>query len=165
MKKLLVIILFFTTSAINAQKLHFKVVNAESLEGLAEAKVTSALQKKYITYTNATGGIHLNYLPGDTITISKNDFHSIHLYIPHANIDTVHVITVSMVPGQENNTPNVKQFSNLSMFEYYFVHKTEEKNNLKVQVFENKNAAQQRQNSSFKIASVDLNDFHKQQKK
>jgi hypothetical protein len=157
--------MFFTTSVVSAQKLHFKVVNAESLEGLPEAKVTSAIQKNYLTYTNPSGGINLNYLPGDTITISKNNFHSIHLYIPHANIDTVHIITVSMVPGQENSAPNVKQISNLSMFEYYFVHKTEEKNNLKVQVFENKNAAQQRQNSSFKIASVHLNDFHKQQKK
>jgi hypothetical protein len=164
MDKLLLIIVLFFTSQVYSQKLHFKVVNAQNLEGLAMAKVTSTINKDHITYTNPSGIFILNYIQGDTITISKMDFHSIHLHIPHSNLDTVHVITVSMVPGTENNTPNIKNISNLSMFEYYFVHK-EEQDNLKVQVFENKTAVQQRQSNGFKIASVHLNDFHKQQKK
>ena len=157
-------IALFTFSLSYSQKLHFKVVNAESLEGLLQAKITCSLHKDSIIFTNQTGDFSLNYFKGDTITISKNNFHTIHLYLPQINVDTLHIITVGMVAGNENNL-NVKNIAGLPMFEYYFVHKKEEQNNVKVQVFENPYVVEQRQNGSFKIASIHLNDFHRQQQK
>jgi hypothetical protein len=162
-KAILLFLLFFSSQAF-CQNLHFKVVNAESLEGISLAKVSSSLNKSSVTYTNAYGIILFSYLPGDTITISKNNYHSIHLYIPYINVDTMHIITVSMVPSPGDITPKLKDMSSLSMFEYHFVHKSEEKKNLKIQVFENKVAQQQREISPFKIADVHLNDFHRHKK-
>jgi hypothetical protein len=164
MKKLLFVFVIFLATQAHSQMLHFKVVNAESLKGIAQAQVSSSRRADYMVYTSESGDLTLKYLPGDTISIHKKDFHSIHLYLPKINVDTAHVITISMVPDLEGNNPDVKKVSGLPMFEYYFVHQAEEKNNLKVQVFENKNAAQQRQTGAFKIASVHLNDFHKQKK-
>jgi hypothetical protein len=164
MKKLLLVIFIFLTMKAHSQMLHFKVVNAESLKGIAQAQVTSSNRPDFKVYTSESGDLTLKYISGDTISIQKKDFHAIHLYLPKINVDTAHVITISMVPDLEGNNPNVKTVSGLPMFEYYFVHQAEEKNNLKVQVFENKNAAQQRQSGAFKIASVHLNDFHKQKK-
>jgi ABC-type antimicrobial peptide transport system permease subunit len=163
MKKLILIIVIFLAREGYGQMLHFKVVNAESLKPIPEAKVTSSANKGSVMFTNIGGDLILKYLPGDTISISKNAFHSIHLYLPKVNVDSVHVITISMVPGLEDNA-DVKKISGLPMFEYYFVHTDEDKSNLKVQVFENKNAIQQRQSNAFKIASIHLNDFHPHQK-
>ena len=165
MKKLILIIVMSLTTEGYGQMLHFKVVNAESLKGITEAKVTSSANTGFIMFTNTYGEFILKYLPGDTISIDKKDFHSIHLYLPKVNLDSAHIITISMVPGLEANNPDVKKISGLPMFEYYFVHTDEAKSNVKVQVFENKNAIQQRQGNAFKIASIHLNDFHNHQKK
>src|SRR6185437_3120134 len=110
-------ILFFLTVfnvSIYAQQLNFKVVNAESLKGIPEAQVKISIKGKVLLYTDAAGLFSLNYTKGDTISIFKDGYHSLHIIPIHINLDAGHVITISMVPGRDaQGTPK-----SLQGFEY-----------------------------------------------
>jgi hypothetical protein len=164
MKNTLVLVLSLLWFPLLAQELNFKIVNAESLNAIPKAQIKISGQPG-IAYTDAKGLFKFNYKKGDTLTIRKDNYHSLHIIPTDVAIDAQHIITISMVPG--NDIPAQNGSASLQSFEYNFIHDTKPNNQLKAQVVESPLVTQKRTTSYFKIASMHLTNYKlesKQQK-
>ena len=162
-KNLIPLFLILFYSFANAQELNFKVVNAESLKAIPQAQIKLSTQANLL-HTDAMGQFKFNYKKGDTLTIRKEGYHSLHIIPIDINVGAGHVITISMVPGSDAAATTPKS---LQGFEYNFVHTSQPSNQLKAQVIESPDVTQKRTTTYFKIASMHLNNYKlesKQQK-
>ena len=140
-------VLFLTTHFATAQKVTLKFVNAASLQAIEGASLKSYLDKNTHISSDKYGHITITLKENDTLTITKEYYHPLYLFVKVKNFDTTHVISVNMLPSTEIHEPIKGNFSSLTDFEYHFVHdKVGNDSHLKVQGFEHQSASQLRTN-------------------
>jgi hypothetical protein len=138
---------FLLLNLSNAQKVTLKLVNAASLQPIEGASLKSFLNKDLHSTSDKYGHITVQLLENDTLTLSKEYYHPLYLFVKVKNFDTTHVISINMVPSKEIHEPVKGNFSSLTDFEYHFVHdKVGPDSHVKVQGFEHQTASQVRTN-------------------
>jgi len=119
---LLFICFFALPSTIQAQKLSFKVIRSDAFKTVDHVQVKSSSHGTF--YSDANGYFQLTYKDHDTLTLSKENFHTILYIIEAKNFDTSHTISLTMTalaPGEAPNTSS-SDISSLQKFDYHFVH-------------------------------------------
>ncbi len=148
MKKHLLIFcsIFLLSTVIGfAQKVTLKLVNASSLQAIEGASLKSFLDAGFHGTSDKYGHITVQLKENDTLTISKNYYHPLYLYIKAKNFDSTHVISINMVPSKDIHEPVKGDFHTLSDFDYHFVHdKIGDDSHLKVIGYEHQDASQTR---------------------
>lgn len=130
---------------VHAQKVTFKLINGSSLQPIQGASLTSYLNPKTKIVSDTYGHVTITLTENDTISISKDYFHPLYLFVRMKNFDTTHVIAINMVPSKEIHVNVVENFSSLTDFEYHFVHNQfGQESHFKVVGFEHPTASQLR---------------------
>ncbi len=153
-------ICFFVLSyTLHAQKLSFKVIRSDAFKAVDHVQVKSSSHG--IFYSDANGHFQLNYKDHDTLTLSKENFHTILYVIEAKNFDTTHTICLTMTmlsAGELQNAPS-SDISNLQKFDYHFVHDNPSSDSyLKIHALESlpENKTRSGYQKEFKIGTVPL---------
>ena len=140
-----VIAFLFSTLFVQAQKITFRLVNAVSLQPVEGAVLKSYLGTNSIVMSDKYGHITIQLRENDTLTISKEYYHPLYLFVKAKNFDTTHVISINMLPSKDIHETAKSNFTNLTDFDYHFVHdKIGDESHLKIKGFEHKTAAEVR---------------------
>ena len=145
------------STTVTAQKIQFKVIHEETWKALEQVEIKSSAHG--ILYTDANGHFSLTYQNHDTLTLSKEHYHTIHYLIEAHNFDTSHTISLSLAALKKGETNTIPDISNLQKFDYHFVHDNPGHDSfLKIHAMESLPASQSRANQKeFKIGAVPLN--------
>lgn len=159
-KHLLISILCFFSfvNTIEAQTLRFKVIHSDNFQGIAHVEIKSSFDR--IFYTDSSGHFEIQYKDHDTLTLSKEHYHTIFYLIEAKNFDPAHTITLSMTAAPKDEKVNTNDIKSLQSFEYHFIHDQDPSTNyLKIHVMEHTPGANVRKKNpqEFKIGSVPLN--------
>ncbi|MBC7488513.1 MAG: hypothetical protein H7282_17370, partial [Cytophagaceae bacterium] len=127
MKKLILPILLFAcllivSSTLQAQKLSFRVIRSDAFKSVDHVQIKSSSHGTF--YSDANGYFQLSYKNHDTLTLSKDLFHTIHYVIEAKNFDTSHTISLTMTALSKEEAQNApaSDISSLQKFDYHFVH-------------------------------------------
>jgi hypothetical protein len=143
-KYLLVLFLIVVVSGLNsfAQKITFKLINAATLQPIEGASLKSFLDSSLHLKSDVFGHFTVQLKENDTLTISKEYYHPLYLFVKAKNFDSTHVVSINMLPSKEIHEPIKSNFKSLSDFDYHFVHdKVGDDSHLKIVGFEHKTAA------------------------
>ena len=140
--------LFFLSLSIGfAQKVTFKLVNAASLQPIEGASLKSYLDTTFHGTSDKYGHITVQLKENDTLTISKNYYHPLYLFVKVKNFDSTHVISINMLPSKDIHEPIKEDFHTLTDFDYHFVHdQVGDESHVKVTGYEHQDASQVRTN-------------------
>ncbi len=152
------LLFLMTFSLVHAQTLHFKVIHSDNFQGIAHVEIKSSFDR--ILYTDSSGHFEIQYKDHDTLTLSKENYHTIFYLIEAKNFDPTHTITLSMTAAPKGEKLNPNDIKTLQNFEYHFIHDQEPSTNyLKIHVMEHTPGANARKKNpqEFKIGSLPLN--------
>lgn len=156
---LLFVCLFTLSAAVSAQKLSFKVIRSDAFKAVDHVQIKSSSHGTF--YSDANGCFQLSYKDHDTLTLSKDMFHTIHYVIEAKNFDTSHTISLTMTAltkEEAQNTP-ASDISSLQKFDYHFVHDNPTSDSyLKIHAMESlpENKTRSGYQKEFKIGTVPL---------
>ena len=148
------------TTTLQAQKLSFKVIRSDAFKAVDHVKIKSSSHGTF--YSDANGYFELSYKNHDTLTLSKESFHTIHYVIEAKNFDSTHTISLTMtaLSNEElQNTP-ASDINTLQKFDYHFVHDNPTNDSyLKIHAMETlpENKKRTGYQKEFKIGTVPLN--------
>jgi hypothetical protein len=112
-------------------------------------------------YSDANGHFELSYKDHDTLTLSKESFHTILYIIEAKNFDTAHTISLTMTPLSkgEKQQVNPSDIGDLQKFDYHFIHDNHDSSYVKIRAMESLPANKTRigYQKEFKIGTVPLN--------
>ncbi len=156
----LLVCFFLATTAIQAQKLSFKVIRSDAFKPVDHVQIKSSSHGTF--YSDANGHFQLSYKNHDTLTLSKEMFHTIHYVIEAKNFDTSHTISLTMtaLTKEEAQHAPASDISNLQKFDYHFVHDNPSSDSyLKIHAMESlpENKTRSGYQKEFKIGTVPLN--------
>ncbi len=145
-KYLLLFSALFLLSPIGfAQKVTFKLINTSTLQAIEGASLKSYLDSNLHLKSDAYGHITIQLKENDTLTISKEYYHPLYLFVKVKNFDSTHVISINMLPSKDIHETVKGNFTSLSDFDYHFVHdQLGNESHLKITGFEHKTASQVR---------------------
>ena len=151
----LLIIVFSIAFTSLAQTLRFKVIHSTNLKGIDHVSIKD---NKGVIYSDENGLFSLKYVNHDTLTLSKENYHTIYYLIEAKNFDAAHTISLSMSAATPS-TSTGSSINNLQKFEYHFVHDQEPENNyLKIHALEHTPSVEARNQNpqAFKIGAIPL---------
>ncbi|MDB5257124.1 MAG: hypothetical protein JWM14_1819 [Chitinophagaceae bacterium] len=154
------LVCFFALSAtLQAQKLSFKVIRSDAFKTIDHVQIKSSSHGTF--YSDANGHFELTYKDHDTLTLSKDLFHTIHYVIEAKNFDTSHTISLTMTALSKEEAQNApaSDISNLQKFDYHFVHDNPTSDSyLKIHAMESlpENKTRSGYQKEFKIGTVPL---------
>lgn len=123
MKTLLSIAFLFITLNTLAQKEHFRIVDAATQKPIYGVMIKSFSSHDVVTFSNDSGYFNINVKATDTISISKDYYHTMYVTIDIKNFDSLHVITLFLAPSkQKTNAVLSGNLGGLQYFEYQFAH-------------------------------------------
>lgn len=153
---------FFVLSfTLQAQKLSFKVIRSDAFKTVDHVQVKSSSHGVF--YSDANGHFTLTYKDHDTLTLSKEFFHTIHYIIEAKNFDTSHTISLTMTALTkeeiDNSPASTSDINTLQKFDYHFVHDNPSSGSyLKIHAMESlpENKTRAGYQKEFKIGTVPL---------
>ena len=151
---------FAVSAAVQAQILSFKVIRSDAFKAVDHVKIKSSSHGVF--YSDANGHFQISYKDHDTLTLSKENFHTIHYVIEAKNFDTTHTISLTMtaLSAEELKNAPTSDISNLQKFDYHFVHDNPSSDSyLKIHAMETlpENKTRTGYQKEFKIGTVPLN--------
>ena len=142
---ILTLLLFLVNFSSQAQKVTLKLVNAASLQPIEGVTLKSFMDKNLHGVSDKFGHITIYLIENDTLTMSKEYYHPLYLFVKVKNFDSTHVISINMVPSKDIHEPLKGNFQSLSDFDYHFVHdQVGNDSHVKVTGFEHPTASQVR---------------------
>jgi hypothetical protein len=151
---------FFSLSfTIQAQQLSFKVIRSDAFKAVDHVQIKSSFHGVF--YSDANGHFRLTYKDHDTLTLSKEKFHTILYVIEAKNFDTSHTISLTMtaLSSEELKNEPISDINTLQKFDYHFVHDNPSSNSyLKIHAMESlpENKTRAGYQKEFKIGTVPL---------
>jgi hypothetical protein len=146
-----------------AQKINFKVLDVSTGLPVKNVKVSALPKHLFITYSNDHGEFSFTPSRSDTIQLSKDHYHLLLLKVAPYNFDSIHIVTVGMVPDIPPATIT-DHYANLQDFEFHFIHDVKEKDSkMEIHIMENVEAIRQRNHwndQSFKVGAVNIDHPH-----
>lgn len=157
---ILFVCFFVFSTIIQAQTLSFKVIRSDAFKAVDHVKIKSSSHGVF--YSDANGHFQLSYKNHDTLTLSKDGFHTIHYVIEAKNFDTTHTISLTMtaLSAEEMRNAPASDISNLQKFDYHFVHDNPTNDSyLRIHAMETlpENKTRTGYQKEFKIGTVPLN--------
>lgn len=153
--------LFVLSFTVQAQKLSFRVIRSDAFKAVDHVRIKSSSHG--VLYSDANGHFELTYKDHDTLTLSKEFFHTIHYIIEAKNFDTSHTISLTMTaltPEEIKSAPtSAADINTLQKFDYHFVHDNPSSNSyLKIHAIETlpENKTRAGYQKEFKIGTVPL---------
>ncbi len=149
-----------TAATVQAQTLSFKVIRSDAFKAVDHVKIKSSSHGVF--YSDASGHFQLSYKNHDTLTLSKENFHTIHYVIEAKNFDTTHTISLTMteLSAEELQNTSAADISSLQKFDYHFVNDNPSSDSyLKIHAMETlpENKKRTGYQKEFKIGTVPLN--------
>jgi hypothetical protein len=119
---LVLVCLVAVSTTLQAQKLSFKVIRSDAFKAVDHVQIKSSSHGTF--YSDANGYFQLSYKDHDTLTLSKDMFHTIHYVIEAKNFDTSHTISLTMtaLTKEEAQSAPASDINTLEKFDYHFVH-------------------------------------------
>ena len=130
-----------------SQKVTLKMMDASTLQSIEKVSVKSYLNPSIIIISDSYGHVTIDLIENDTLLISKDYYHPIYLFVKARNFDTIHVVSINLLPSKEIHEVLKTNFSSLSDFEYHFIHdQIGDESFLKVKGFEHLSSSEVRSN-------------------
>ncbi|MDF2455892.1 MAG: hypothetical protein K0R51_1885 [Cytophagaceae bacterium] len=160
LSSLILVCFFVFSTTLQAQTLSFKVIRSDAFKAVDHVKIKSSSHGVF--YSDANGHFQLSYQNHDTLTLTKDGFHTIHYVIEAKNFDTTHTISLTMtaLSAEELQHAPASDISSLQKFDYHFVHDNPSSDSyLKIHAMETlpENKARTGYQKEFKIGTVPLN--------
>jgi len=152
-----------------AQKEHFRILDAATNKPIYGVKIKSFLTHDLVTFSNDSGYFDIKIKANDTISISKDYYHTMYVTINMKNFDSTHTLILLMAPSKsQNNQVLSGNLGGLQYFEYEFAHTNpNQDSNIGLKVYEPNEAvdvrmdlAESRQDFRFGNINVDHINLH-----
>jgi hypothetical protein len=139
-----IISVFILLIAFNAmaQKEHFQIVDASTNKPIYGVKIKSFLTRDLVTFSNDSGYFNITIKANDTLSISKDYYHTMYVTVNMKNFDSLHTLILILAPSkQKSNQVLTSNLGGLQYFEYQFSHTDpKQDSNIGLRVYEPKEA-------------------------
>src|SRR5690242_7438240 len=103
MKHFISIVLLLVTFNVMAQKEHFRVVDAATNKPVYGVKIKSFSTHDLVTFSNDSGYFNITVRENDTLSISKDYYHTMYVTINMKNFDSLHTIVLYLAPSKQKD--------------------------------------------------------------